>query len=61
MVDIFALPKRDGSREFTCTDCGARVYQAIGAGFDYPVCMLCRWLGERPQIDAATQARLRGK
>lgn len=53
----------DGSREFTCTGCGHRVYQAFSDGFDFPVCVICRWFDHRPQIpahvrDGYTKARV---
>lgn len=40
----------DGSVEFTCTECKYDVYMAVDDGFDTPVCLTCRWFGERPQI-----------
>jgi hypothetical protein len=49
----------DASREFTCTGCGFRVYQAV-ADFDFPVCVTCRWFDERPQIPAEVKARFTG-
>jgi hypothetical protein len=59
MVAATAFRKRDGSREFTCTGCGAHVFQAIDDGFDFPVCATCRWLDERPFIDKGTADRIR--
>ncbi len=40
----------DGSIEFFCNDCGLHVFCAVDDGFEFPVCMECRWFGERPQI-----------
>jgi hypothetical protein len=53
-------PLVPGQLEFVCTGCGAHVSKCVDDGFDYPVCHLCQWLENRPQIDAATVARLRG-
>jgi hypothetical protein len=51
---IVVAPKRqinaDGSVEFVCTDCRMNVLCAVDDGFEFPVCMECRWFGERPQI-----------
>ena len=60
-MSVIAFTQRDGSRELTCTDCGAHVQQAVDDGFAFPVCYVCRFLGEHPQIDEATKARLRGR
>lgn len=38
----------DGSVQFTCSECGNDVFQAVDDGFDFPVCVECRWFGERP-------------
>jgi len=59
-AQIFPLPKKNGSIEFTCQECGARIYQAI-AVFDYPICMICQWLNERPQIPQHVRDALSGK
>jgi hypothetical protein len=47
----------DGSREFTCTSCGDRVIQMISDGYDFPVCSICRWFDERPQIPQEVKLR----
>lgn len=47
----------DGSREFVCSECDAPVLQAVSDGFDFPVCKVCRWFGERPQIPKEVRAR----
>ena len=41
----------DGSVEFVCTGCGARVCAAIDDGFDFCVCATCRFIGERPWLE----------
>ncbi|MGY3393411.1 hypothetical protein ACVWW6_006002 [Bradyrhizobium sp. USDA 3311] len=51
----------DGTREFTCTDCGTLVIQVISDDFDFPVCHICRFIGERPQMPEWVKALLRGK
>jgi len=55
------ITKPDGSVEFTCTECKHQVSMAVDDGFDFPVCATCRWLGERPWLDDATKAKLRGQ
>jgi hypothetical protein len=50
----------DGSREFTCTGCGCRVFQAV-FDFDFPVCVTCRWFDERPQIPKHVKDRFTGR
>lgn len=50
----------DGSREFDCTDCGVHVFQVISDGFDFPVCHICRFIQERPQMPEEIKALLRG-
>lgn len=55
------ITKPDGSVEFVCTECTVLTIMMVDDGFDFPVCATCRWLGERPWIDAATKARLRGQ
>lgn len=60
MIDTRFTDNLDGSREFTCSECGSRVLQAVSDGFDFPVCFECRWFEERPQIPAEVRERLRG-
>lgn len=40
----------DGSVEFICSECESHVFCAVDDGFDFPICMECRWFGERPQV-----------
>lgn len=40
----------DGSIEFTCDGCESRVFCAVDDGFGFPVCMECRFYGERPHV-----------
>lgn len=49
----------DGHVEFDCTECKMHVMCAVDDGFDFPVCAMCRWLGERPWLDEAAKARIR--
>ena len=51
----------DGSREFNCTSCGTRVVQCVSDGFDFPVCAICRWFDERPQIPLEVKLRCLGR
>lgn len=51
----------DGSREFDCTDCGMHVVEIVGTDFDFPVCFICRYIGERPQMPEEAKALLRGE
>lgn len=51
----------DGSREFVCSDCGSSVLQAVNDGFDFPVCWLCRYFSEHPQIPAEVRDRITGR
>lgn len=50
MNNLTILRHRDGTSEFTCTDCHAHVFQAVDDGYDEPVCYTCRWYGERPWL-----------
>ena len=49
-----------GGREFTCTSCGENVIELIPA-FDFPVCAICRWFDERPQIPKEVKKRCLGR
>lgn len=60
MADPFT-ENTDGSREFDCTGCGMHIIQAMSDGFDFPVCITCRWFDERPQIPASVKQGFLGK
>lgn len=47
------------AREFVCTSCGYNIWQAIDDEFDFPVCCVCRWLDERPQIPIEVRNRIK--
>lgn len=51
----------DGSREFVCTDCRIHVIEVVATDFDFPVCSICRFIGERPQLTDEAKAILRGE
>lgn len=57
----YTPPKPDGSREFTCIDCGINTVCIVDDGFDADFCAMCRWIGERPWLDQEVIDRLRGR
>lgn len=46
---------------FICTDCGARVWQAIQSAHQstHPRCYICDWLHQHPDCPSAMRDRLR--
>lgn len=58
-MNVVPFPNANGGFRFICTGCDAEVLTPIHDGF--PVCAVCRWLDERPQIPADVRDRIRGK
>ena len=59
---LFNMPRRDGTREFVCTDCGYRVFVAVALDDDgTPVCRTCQFIGEHPQLPEDIKSLLRGE
>jgi|GEM_PF-5392726 len=47
-MSVIPFPSASGGFVFTCTGCDYTVHTSTYDGF--PVCMVCRWFDERPQI-----------
>lgn len=61
MGDVIPFRRADGWQEFTCSECGDVVFRLdVGAGCEIPVCRLCQFIGEHPQLTAAWKAAIRG-
>lgn len=62
LAKIFPFARRDGSREFVCTECGDHVFVAIDLDHDgFDVCWTCRYIGEHPHLPEEAKKLLRGE
>ncbi len=55
---VIPFPAAGGGFTFTCSGCGHTVYTPETDGF--AVCIVCRWLGERPALPAKVRDQIRG-
>lgn len=58
-MTLIPFPNADGGFVFNCKDCGCSVLTLIHDGV--PLCALCRWLDDRPQIPKEIRERLRAQ